>query len=138
MHAVNPPTDALEPGWLRRDRLARASLGWGIAGIAPFAVGIGAFGYAFSFGSRLSIDWQNWLLAVGLTIALLGVFPSIVAAFLGAISLALGTTNRKTAIAGLVLGGAVILAALAPVAALIVYGIITSMGGAQSPYQPQY
>ena len=133
MQAANPPTDAPEPGRLHRDRLARASLGWGVAGIAPFAVGAGAFGYAFSVGSRLGIDWQNRLLAVGLTMALLGIFPSIVAAFLGAISLALGTTDRKTAIVGIVLGGAVILSALAPIVALIVYGIITSMGGAQSP-----
>jgi hypothetical protein len=141
--ASAPPQLALtptpEPRLLRSNRLAKASLGWGIAGIASFAAGVGAIAYAVCAALRLRTDWQNWLLAAGLTMALLGIYPSIVAVLQGVISLARGTTNRRAAITGLVLGGTVVLATLVPVTAFIIYGITDSLFDAPwKPYQPLF
>jgi hypothetical protein len=135
----SPPTPTPDPRLLRSNRLAKASLGWGIAGTALFAAGGGATAYAVCSALRLRMDWQNWLLAAGLTMALLGIYPSIVAVLQGVISLARGTTNSRTAITGLVLGGTVILATLVPVTAFIIYGVTDSFVNTPwKPYQPQF
>jgi hypothetical protein len=135
----SPLTPTPEPRLLRSNRLAKASLGWGIAGMTSFAAGVGAIAYAVCSALRLRMAWQNWLLAAGLTVALLGIYPSIVAVLQGVISLARGTTDRKAAITGLVLGGTVVLATLVPVTALIIYGITDSLVNTPwKPCQPQF